>query len=96
MERAAPHRAARNGTVVIAAAVVAAAVALAEVHGEVVSVDRVHQLVIVHHRSHPGMGMEMMMAVKLRDPRQLAGLKKGQQIRLRCDPNANPYTCVKL
>ena len=40
--------------------------------------------------------MEMMMAVKLRDARQLAGVRKGQQIRLRCDPSANPYVCVKL
>jgi Cu/Ag efflux protein CusF len=69
---------------------------MAEVHGEVVSVDRAHQLVVVHHRAHSGMGMEMMMAVKLRDARQLAGVRKGQQIRLRCDPSANPYVCVKL
>ena len=77
------------------AAVLAAALATTDVHGEVVSIDRAHNLVLVHHHSHSGMAMEMTMAVRLRDPRQLRTLKKGQFVHLRCDANANPYVCVK-
>jgi Cu/Ag efflux protein CusF len=78
----------------LASVVAAAALATADVHGEVVSVDRVHHLVVVHHHAHDGMRIEMMMAVKLRDERQLKALHKGQFVQLRCDPRSNPYVCV--
>jgi Cu/Ag efflux protein CusF len=80
--------------VVILAAAAAATLFTADVHGEVVSVDRAHRLVMVHHHAHEGMRMEMTMAVKLRDDRQLTTLHKGQFVRLRCDPRSNPYVCV--
>lgn len=80
--------------VILAAVVAATALATADVHGEVVSVDRVHHLVVVHHHAHEGMRVEMMMAVKLRDVRQLEALHKGQYVRLRCDASSNPYVCV--
>jgi Cu/Ag efflux protein CusF len=80
--------------VILAAVAAAATLFAADVHGEVVSVDRAHRLVMVHHHAHEGMRMEMTMAVKLRDDRQFATLHKGQFVRLRCDPNSNPYVCV--
>jgi Cu/Ag efflux protein CusF len=80
--------------VILAAAVAAATLFTADLHGEVVSVDRAHRLVVVHHHAHEGMRTEMMMAVRLRDDRQLAALHKGQFVQLRCDPRSNPYVCV--
>ena len=80
--------------VILAAVVAAATVFTADLHGEVVSVDRAHRLVVVHHHAHEGMRMEMMMAERLRDESQLAALHKGQFVRLQCDPRSNPYVCV--
>jgi hypothetical protein len=77
--------------VILAAVVAAAAVFSADLHGEVVSVDRTHRLAIVHHHAHEGMRMEMTMAVRLRDDHQL---HKGQFVQLRCDPRSKPYVCV--
>ena len=79
----------------IAAAAIAATLFNADVHGSVVSVDRAHNLVVVHHHAHEGMAMDMMMAVKMRDRHALDGLRKGQYVRLRCDARANPQVCVK-
>lgn len=80
----------------LAAAVIAAATPyIAHIHGEVRSVDRAHNLLVIHHRAHAGMEMEMTMAVKLKDPRQLASLRPGQTISLRCDERRNPWVCVK-
>ena len=68
---------------------------VAEIHGVVRSVDRAHNLLVVHHQAHAGMAMEMTMAVKMKDPRELAGLRPGQTIKLRCDERRNPWVCVK-
>lgn len=77
-----------------AAVVAAAALAVtSEVHGNVVSVDRVHNLVVIHHRAHAGMAMEMTMAVRMKDRAQLASLRPGQVVRMRCDERANPWVC---
>ncbi|HTJ25048.1 MAG TPA: hypothetical protein VMA36_02685 [Candidatus Limnocylindria bacterium] len=72
----------------------AAAAFTASIHGNVVSIDRVHNLLVVHHHAHEGMAMEMTMAVRLRDPRRLARLQKGEFVRLRCDQDVNPWVCV--
>ena len=80
----------------VAAAVLAAATPyVAEIHGEVRSVDRAHNLLVIHHHAHEGMEMEMTMAVKMKDPRQLDGVRAGQTIKLRCDERRNPWICVK-
>ena len=80
--------------VTLASVVAATTLFTADLHGEVVSVDRAHRLVVVHHHAHQGLRMETMMAVKLRDERELSALHKGQFVRLRCDPRSNPYVCV--
>jgi Cu/Ag efflux protein CusF len=66
-----------------------------DVHGTVVSVDRAHNLVVVHHRAHAGMAMEMEMAVRMRDRSALAQLKPGTAVRLLCDQARNPWVCVR-
>ena len=63
-------------------------------HGDVVSVDRAHNLVLVRHRAQ-AMMMEMTMAVRMADPRALAGLRKGVVVELRCDERRNPWVCVR-
>lgn len=65
------------------------------IHGNVVSVDRPHNLLLIHHHAHVGMMMEMTMAVRMADPRALAGLRKGQFVELRCDESRNPWVCVR-
>lgn len=72
----------------------AAAVYSASIHGNVVSIDRPHNLLVVHHHAHQGMGMEMTMAVRMHDPRQLDRVQKGEFVQLRCDQSANPWICV--
>jgi Cu/Ag efflux protein CusF len=79
---------------VVKALVVAAAAYAAAVHGNVVSVDRAHDLLVVHHHAHQGMEMEMTMAVRLHDRHQLEGLRKGQFVHLRCDESVNPWVCI--
>jgi len=65
------------------------------IHGNVVSVDRAHALLVIHHHAHAGMQMEMTMAVRMADPRALAGLRRGQFVELRCDERQNPWVCVR-
>jgi Cu/Ag efflux protein CusF len=65
------------------------------IHGNVVSVDRAHNLVVIHHHAHAGMAMEMTMAVRMADPLTLAGLRKGAFVELRCDEGQNPWVCVR-
>ncbi|HEX3467533.1 MAG TPA: copper-binding protein [Candidatus Elarobacter sp.] len=65
------------------------------IHGNVVSVDRAHDLLVIHHKAHAGMMMEMTMAVKMADRHALAGLRKGQFVELRCDESRNPWVCVR-
>lgn len=64
------------------------------IHGDVVSVDRAHDLVVIHHHAHAGMAMEMTMAVRMADPRALGRLHKGAFVELRCDERQNPWVCV--
>lgn len=66
---------------------------LADVHGNVVRYDRASGLLLVHHHAHAGMGVEMTMAVRLRDPRAAAHLRPGAFVRLRCDARPNPWLC---
>ena len=73
----------------------AAAAFASAIHGHVVAVDRAHNLVTVHHAAHAGMAIEMTMVVRMRDPRLLAGLARGQFVRLRCDERQNPWVCVR-
>ncbi|HYZ16560.1 MAG TPA: copper-binding protein [Candidatus Acidoferrum sp.] len=80
----------------VAPLLLAASLYNASIHGNIVSIDRAHNLLVVHHKPHAGMGMEMTMAVQMRDPSQLKGLQKGEFVKLRCDQNANPWICVRV
>lgn len=95
MERAAPRRLPADRAVVAPLLIAAASVFAASIHGNIVSIDRAHNLLVVHHRPHAGMGMEMTMAVRMRDSGQLKGLQKGEYVKLRCDDRSNPWICVK-
>jgi Cu/Ag efflux protein CusF len=75
--------------------VVAAMAFTSAIHGNVVSVDRAHNLVVIHHHAHAGMAMEMTMAVRMADPRALGRLRKGAFVELRCDEDQNPWVCVR-
>lgn len=66
-----------------------------DVHGTVVSVDRAHNLVVIHHDAHAGMPMAMDMAVRMRHRSALAQLKSGMPVRLLCDQTVNPWVCVR-
>ncbi len=68
---------------------------VAAIHGNVVAIDRAHDLVSVHHHAHPGMPMEMTMVVRMHDPRELARLRVGQFVDLKCDETRNPWVCVR-
>jgi len=68
---------------------------VASIHGDVVAVDRAHNLISVHHSAHAGMRMEMTMVVRMHDPRELARLRTGQFVRLACDERQNPWVCVR-
>jgi Cu/Ag efflux protein CusF len=72
----------------------AAATYAASIHGNVVSIDRAYNLLVVHHHAHAGMGIEMTMAVRMRDPRQLERLQKGEYVKLSCDQSVNPWVCI--
>lgn len=75
--------------------ILAALAFTAPVHGNVVSVDRAHDMLVIHHHAHAGMQMEMTMAVRMADPRVLARLRTGQFVELRCDERQNPWVCVR-
>lgn len=76
------------------AVLLAAAAYSTSIHGNVVSIDHAHNLLVVHHYAQAGMNMEMTMAVRMHDPRQLNHLQKGEFVRLRCDQSTNPWVCV--
>ncbi|HTW82629.1 MAG TPA: copper-binding protein [Candidatus Sulfotelmatobacter sp.] len=82
-------------TPVLAALLAVASPYTADVHGNVVAVDRARGTVTLHHHAHVGMEMEMTMVVRLRDPRQPSQLKIGQFVHLRCDERTSPWVCVK-
>ena len=67
----------------------------AVVHGNVVSIDPAHDLLVIHHHAQAGMQMEMTMAVRMADPRALAHLRRGAFVKLRCDERPNPWVCVR-
>jgi Cu/Ag efflux protein CusF len=79
----------------VAPILLAASVYTASIHGNVISIDRAHNFLVVHHHAHAGMGTEMTMAVRMRDPGQLKGLQKGEYVKLRCDQRSNPWICVR-
>ena len=66
-----------------------------ELRGTVRSVDPALGLVLVHHAPNAEMRTAMTMAVKLKDRRQIDGLRPGMTIRLRCNERVNPYVCVR-
>ena len=65
------------------------------IHGNVVSIDRAHDLLLIHHHAHAGMRAEMTMAVRMANPRELSAMRVGAFVQLRCDEARNPWVCVR-
>jgi len=95
MELAAAYRLPGDRAVVAFVLTLALATPLADLHGAVVSVDRAHNLVVIHHHAQAGMAMDMTMAVRMRDRAALAHLKPGTTVQLLCDTVPNPWVCVR-
>jgi Cu/Ag efflux protein CusF len=67
-----------------------------ELHGEVVSLDKVHHEIEVKHGDIPGLMLAMTMAYQVRDEKALEKLSPGNQIRANVVVNGDTMTLENI